>query len=96
MAGAASYVPIYWALQRKYEPGYDFGDSAVDYVLLTLAGLGFAAGLVEAIVPSEAERRARAYREMREKLPGRAGLRAFQVALAPGRNGAALAARIAF
>jgi hypothetical protein len=65
MAAAAAYVPVYWALSRAEDSRYRFGDDSIDFVLLTLAGLGFAAGLVEAIIPSEAERRWSDYQELK-------------------------------
>lgn len=64
MVVASSYVPIVWAFQRRDDPSYRFGDSASDYVGVTLSAINFVTGLVTALVRSEAERRYDRYRDM--------------------------------
>ncbi len=64
MSVSAASLPIFWWLERRADPHYHYGDSALDYVSLTLVGLAFASGLASALIPTEAERRAQGYREL--------------------------------
>ena len=67
MVGAAGYVPLFYGLQRIDDPHYRFGDDPFDYVGLALSAIGFTAGLVTTIRKSDAERRAKRYRELKER-----------------------------
>jgi hypothetical protein len=68
MAGAASYVPLYWYFQHQEDPSYRFGDDGVDYVGLALSIIGFTSGLVTSLRKSNAERRNASYRELKHRL----------------------------
>jgi len=102
MAIACAYVPLVYTLARRDDPAYRFGDTAFDYVALALSGIQFATGLVGALVPSEAERRAQAYRALDARFeraaPGelaeRAARSTLRLALGPDRVG--LGARLSF
>jgi hypothetical protein len=67
MTGAAGYVPLYYGLQRLDDSHYRFGDDPFDYVGLALSTIGFTAGLITVIRKSDAERQARAYRQLKER-----------------------------
>ncbi len=67
MIGAAGYVPLYWAMRHHNDPRYEFGDDGFDYVGLALSAIGFTAGLITVIRKSDTERRARAYRELKQR-----------------------------
>jgi hypothetical protein len=71
LLGAAAFVPTLWALEQRDDPAYRFGQSAGDYVALSLSVIAFASGLVNAFVPSEAERFLRAYQQMCAQLNSR-------------------------
>ncbi len=67
MLVATSYVPLLWWLERREQSSYRFGDSAFDYVGLAISVINFGSGLVTALVRSEAEKRADAYRELKQR-----------------------------
>lgn len=102
MSVASSYVPLLWGFQRREDPSYRFGDSATDYVGITLSTINFVTGLVTALVRSDAERRYDRYRELRarferlapQELEQLAG--AFSLQLAATRDHTQLGARIRF
>ena len=68
MTMASVYVPAYWALRRSEDSDYKFGEDAVDYVGIALAGITFAVGVVTTAMTSDAERRAEAYDRLRTRL----------------------------
>lgn len=73
MASSLSYVPLWWGLSRRDDASYRFGSTGYDYVALTLSVINFAYGMFNALMPSEAEKRARSYRALDARLGG-AGL----------------------
>ena len=83
MLVASSYVPLWSWLERREDPEYRFGDSAFDYVGLAISTVNFATGLVTALLPSEAERRARAYRSKKDRFEREAPRELEQLSLRP-------------
>jgi hypothetical protein len=67
MTLAVAYVPVFWAVQRRRDASYRFGDSALDYLALTYSVLQFASSVVGLFSESEAEERWRAYQELCER-----------------------------
>lgn len=72
MATALAIVPTAWAVQRRRDPSYRFGDRALDYVGLTISILQFSGELAQLFAESVPEERFRLYRQLRDQ-PG--GLR---------------------
>ena len=64
MFGAVAFVPLSYGLARLDDPDHRFGRQALDYVGLSLSVIGFASGLVHALVSSPAERSLERYREL--------------------------------
>lgn len=63
--GAVAFVPLTWATTRIDDPQHRFGDQAFDYVGMTLSIIAAASGLVQALVPTPAERLHERYSELR-------------------------------
>jgi hypothetical protein len=70
MVGAAGYIPLYWGFRRADEPGYRFGDDGTDYFGVAISAVVFTSGLVTVLRKSSAERRNKAYRELKRELYG--------------------------